>query len=71
MLTRWRDRLGLQRFVASQGKGLPIPYTGRNRYKPVSKWPDDDWGDATATYRWRAKNRARLNNRDLRRAAWR
>lgn len=69
MLTKWRDRVRLQKAIASKGKGAPIPYTGRNRYKPVSKWPDDDWGDATYTYRWRTKNLAKVNNRDERRGA--
>jgi hypothetical protein len=69
MITKWRLRERLQKMIAAKGKGIPIPYSGRNRYKPAPKWTDDDWGHVTRTNRWRVKNLAKVNNRDERRGA--
>lgn len=65
MLKSWRERIKLARLYAAKGKGVPIPYSGRNRYKPGPKWFDDMPGNWI--YRFRSKHVAKINNRDQRR----
>ncbi|MGY4622003.1 hypothetical protein ACVWZ4_007230 [Bradyrhizobium sp. USDA 4472] len=62
MLTSWRKRREVAAFYAAKGKGVPIPYSGRNRFKPGPKWFDDMPGNWF--YRWKSKNRTKLSNRD-------
>ena len=64
MLTKWRQRIAEVRKYAAQGKGVPIPYSGKSRYKPAPKWTDEI-GDNWRRW-WRAKNLAKMNNRDER-----
>lgn len=66
MLTKWSERKQAAEREAARGKGVPIPYSGRNRYKPGPKWIDEI-GDNWRRW-WRRRSLAKINNRDKRAA---
>lgn len=71
MASALKTYLRKQRIVAAAvAAGAPIPFVGRNERRRQRSAPYlDDWGHVTRTNRWRSKNLAKVNNRDMRRGA--
>ena len=70
MKPTWMQRYYIRLATAAMGRGITIPWVGKNQKKRQnatrSKYDDDDFPSGWRIY-WRSKNIAKLSNRDIRR----